>query len=41
MLNRIRAWLFGRCPKCRSVRTKQVEGWQKVECRDCRTMWTY
>lgn len=37
----IRGKLFGRCPKCKSVRVKDVKGWDKTQCKDCGHTWRW
>ena len=40
IIRRFRAWLFGECPQCHSLRIKDVHGWAKQECRDCGHCWS-
>jgi hypothetical protein len=41
LLHRIRIWLFGECPACRSTHNKQIPGWNKLHCENCGDTWTY
>jgi len=43
LINKVRAFVWGRCPnpRCQSFNVKQVEGWQKLQCRDCGHTWRY
>jgi Zn finger protein HypA/HybF involved in hydrogenase expression len=41
LLNKLKGWLFGRCPKCNSTNLDFPKGWAQFTCRDCHTTTHY
>jgi hypothetical protein len=41
ILHWVRSQVYGQCPQCKGTHNKQMQGWNRMQCQNCGTTWSY